>query len=294
MPENGVDWIPHARIISYEEVLFLIERMFDIGIRKVRFTGGEPLIRKDLIPFLHRVNETVPDMKIALTTNGSLLAGYAEGIRALKLAGINISLDTLDDRKFSEVTRGGNLSKVLEGIDAIKDFRIPVKMNVVLIKGFNDDEIPDMLDYAASKGILLRLIEFMPLDSEVWTKDRFISPYEVVDKISKWNPAIVEGSPSLPIGPARYYVNSITGQRIGIISAVTSHYCESCNRLRINSSGELRPCLFSNFSLDLRPALISKDAEELFRIFTSALEMKPEIGIRQGAGETRHMVQIGG
>jgi len=296
MPEKGVDFIPHTRIISYEEILFLIERLYDIGIRKIRFTGGEPFVRKDLISFLQRVSETIPDMRIALTTNGSLLTEYAEDIRTLKLAGINISLDTLNESKFSEVTRVGNLSKVLDGIDAIKDFGIPIKMNVVLIRGFNDDEIPHMLDYASDRGILLRLIEFMPLDNEVWTKDRLISPYEVINKISKWEPADFEGSkkPSLPLGPAKYYKNSLTGQRIGIISAVTSHYCESCNRLRINSSGMLRPCLFSNYSLDLRPALISKNSEELLRVFTAALDVKPKIGINQGAGEKRHMVQIGG
>jgi cyclic pyranopterin phosphate synthase len=268
--------------------------MYNIGIRKVRFTGGEPFIRKGLISFIHSVNVTVPDMKIALTTNGSMLSEFAEEIRTLRLAGINISLDTLDERKFEDITRGGKINKVLEGIDAIKNFGIPMKMNVVLIRGFNDDEIPRMLDYASERGILLRLIEFMPLDNEVWTKDRFISPYEVINRISKWDSAVVDGEPSLPLGPAKYYSNTATGQCMGIISAVTSHYCESCNRLRINSSGMLRPCLFSNYSLDLRPALLSKDSEELFRIFSTALEMKPRIGISQGTGESRHMVQIGG
>ena len=296
MPEKGVEWIPHAQIISYEEVLFLMEWMYGAGIRKVRFTGGEPLVRKGMVSFLREANETVPDMKIALTTNGALLAKYAGEIRELRLAGINISLDTLDDEKFAYVTRGGALSDVLEGIDAVRDFGIPIKMNVVLIKGFNDTEIPDMLSYASGKGILLRLIEFMPLDDEVWTIDRFISPYEVINKICKWEPVVDNNSaqPSAPSGPAKYYVNPLTGQSIGIISAVTSHYCESCNRLRVNSLGELRPCLFSNASLDLRPALISKDREELARIFKSALDMKPKIGVQQGAGESRHMVQIGG
>jgi cyclic pyranopterin phosphate synthase len=236
-------------------------------------------------------------MKIALTTNGSLLTKYTEEIRNLKIAGINISLDTLDESKFSEITRGGKLSEVLEGVEAVKDSGIPVKMNAVLIKGFNDEEIPQMLNYTSNKGILLRLIEFMPLDNEVWAKDRFISSLEVIDKISRldgWAPFIPDNEPILPMGPAKYYTNSLTGQRIGIISAVTSHYCGSCNRLRVNSSGMLRPCLFSNFSLDLRPALISKDSEELFKIFSSALDMKPEIGVKHGNGEQRHMVQIGG
>ena len=297
MPERGVEWVPHSQIISYEDLLFLIGWMFGAGIRKVRFTGGELFVRKGLIPFLRAVNETVPDMKIALTTNASLLAQYAGEIKNLKLAGINISLDTLDEGKFSEITRGGNLKDVLEGIEAVKDFGIPLKMNMVLIRGFNDGEIQDMLDYTSSRGILLRLIEFMPLDNEVWTKDRFISSFDAIDKISGlngWAPAAVKNDPSLPLGPAKYYVNSMTGQRVGIISAVTSHYCESCNRLRINSSGMLFPCLFSNFSLDLRPALIAKDSEELFRIFSSALEMKPEIGVKHNTDDSKHMVQIGG
>ncbi|MCL2767821.1 MAG: GTP 3',8-cyclase MoaA [Synergistaceae bacterium] len=297
MPEKGVEWVPHSQIISYEEILFLVARMFDIGIRKVRFTGGEPFVRKGLTSFLREVNERIPDMKIALTTNGALLAKYAGEIQNMKLAGINISLDTLDEGKFSEITRGGELSEVLKGIEAVKDFGIPIKLNAVLMKGFNDLEIPDMLNYASNKGLLLRLIEFMPLDNEVWAKDRFISSLEVIDRISKldsWAPVILNNEPSLPMGPAKYFKNSTTGQCIGIISAVTSHYCENCNRLRINSSGMLRPCLFSNYNLDLRPVLISKDSEELFRIFSSALDMKPEIGVKQGKDEQRHMVQIGG
>jgi cyclic pyranopterin phosphate synthase len=273
--------------------------MYSVGIRKVRFTGGEPFVRKGLISFLQMVNETVPDMKIALTTNGSQLSKYAEEIRALKIAGINVSLDTLDDEKFSVITRGGVLKEVLDGIDAIQHFGIPIKMNVVLMRGINDEEIPAMLDYASNRGILLRLIEFMPLDNEVWAKGRFISSIEVTDKIFKlggWGPIASQSSAnhSLPMGPAKYYVNSMTGQRIGIISAVSSHYCESCNRFRINSSGMLRPCLFSNSSLDLRPALISKDSEELFRIFSFALDMKPRIGMKDSMDESRHMVQIGG
>ncbi|MCL1941556.1 MAG: GTP 3',8-cyclase MoaA [Synergistaceae bacterium] len=297
MPEGGVEWISHSQIISYEEILFLTGWMYGAGIRKVRFTGGEPLVRKGLASFLRGINEAVPDMKIALTTNGSLLAKHADEIRKLKLAGINISLDTLDSGKFAEITRGGALSDVLEGIDAVRNFGVPIKMNAVLIRGFNDGEVADMLDYASDRGIVLRLIEFMPLDNDVWAKDRFISSTEVIEKLSKfgvWAPAAPKNENSLPLGPAKYYANSSTGQRIGIISAVTSHYCESCNRLRINSSGMLRPCLFSNFSLDLRPALISKDADELFRIFSSALEMKPKVGVKYGLDESRHMVQIGG
>jgi len=297
MPERGVEWVPHSRIVSYEEILFLINWMFNAGIRKVRFTGGEPFVRKGLTSFLLGVNEKIPDMKIALTTNGSLLTKYAEEIRNLRLTGINISLDTIDEGKFSEITRGGELKEVLKGIDAVKNFGIPIKINAVLMRGFNDMEIQDMLDYATNNGILLRLIEFMPLDNEVWAKGRFMSSSEVIDRISKlgnWTPAIFKNEPFLPLGPAKYYENPVTGQRIGIISAVTSHYCDSCNRLRINSSGMLRPCLFSNFSLDLRQALISKDSEELFRIFSSALDMKPKIGIKRGMEEPRHMVQIGG
>ena len=276
----------------------MVDWMFSVGIRKVRFTGGEPFVRKGLVPFLRKVNDMVPDMKIALTTNGSLLAQYTEEIRALRLSGINISLDTLDEGKFSDITRGGKLRDVLEGIEAVKDFGIPIKMNVVLIKGFNDDEIPDMLSYASSKGILLRLIEFMPLDNKVWSEDQFISSFEVISKISGFDVlAAVESRPqnvpSAPPGPAKYYVNLLTKQCIGIISAVTSHYCKSCNRLRISSSGMLRPCLFSNFKLDLRAALNSKDSEKLFGIFSRALKMKPETGIKHSTNKT-HMVQIGG
>lgn len=294
MPEDGVEWIAHSEIMRYEDVLFLLSELGKWGVKKARFTGGEPLLRKGLTGFLRDVRRGLPDMRIAVTTNGALLVRFAKELEDIGIAGINVSLDTLDKDKFREVTRGGDIGDVLSGIAAASKTSVQVKMNCVLMRGFNDCEIYNMLEFSERFSVLLRLIEFMPLDGEVWSKNRFISSAEVLEKLGGgWKERKTEDI-SVPAGPARYYRNTGSGQVIGVISAVSDHYCASCNRLRITANGKLRPCLFSNFSIDLLPVLRSRDEKGLREIFERAISVKPKIGVLGGRDETRHMVQIGG
>ena len=176
MPPEGVEYLEHSEIMRYEEISFLCSVFWELGVRKVRFTGGEPLVRKGLVSFLKELNREFPEMKTALTTNGSLLEEYAEGLAQANLHSLNISLDTLDPVKFAGVTRLGDLDRVISGIRAaVKAGLRNIKLNTVLIRGFNDGEIAALMNFAKRERVLLRLIEFMPLEDGVWNEESFIS-----------------------------------------------------------------------------------------------------------------------
>lgn len=299
MPESGVEWIAHDKILSYEDIFFLIEILKSSGVKKIRFTGGEPLVRKGIIPFLEKVSAAYPELQIALTTNGLSLERHAERLSLMGLSSINVSLDTLNPRKYAFMTRGGVLQGVLNGLEALAAFRkncvdTELKMNAVLIRSFNDDEADGLIEYARRKGMLLRFIEFMPLDDGVWREESFIPFCEVLSGLTnseRWRPDNRGGDNSA--GPARYYVNEVTGQRLGIISAVSQHFCSFCNRLRITSTGEARSCLFSGTQIPLADALRGRDQEEVSKRLCRAALLKPEVGMSSHRDQGR-MYKIGG
>lgn len=300
MPEEGVDWLEHDRILTYEDLLVLSRVLHEMGVRKIRITGGEPTVRKGLTGFLRRLHEEIPTLHVALTTNGSLLLTMAEELSSIPLAGLNVSLDSMDAEKFRFLTRCGSLDVVLQGILAFRErSRVPLKINTVLMRGFNDAEIPDLLNFAGSCGAVLRLIEFMPLDDSVWSRDRFISADEILESLpdrGKWIPeSTARRSPNhgIPEGPARYLVHAETGQRLGIIAAVGHHFCETCNRLRITATGELRSCLFSPEGVSLREALRAKDLETVRGLIVAEAGRKPKCW-KDASVSSRHMSQIGG
>jgi len=300
MPEEGVDWLDHEKILSYEELLVLCRLLHEMGVRKIRVTGGEPTVRKGLPDFLRRLHEEIPALHVALTTNGSLLLSMAEELSAIPLAGLNVSLDSLDPGKFRFLTRCGSLDDVLEGIRAFRARSgTPLKINTVLMRGFNDEEIPALLKFAESCGAVLRLIEFMPLDESVWSRDRFIPADDILKSLpepEKWIPETkARRSPNhgIPLGPARYLVHAETGQRLGIIAAVGHHFCETCNRLRITATGELRSCLFSPEGASLREALREGDLEAVRGLILAEAGRKPKCW-KEASASTRHMSQIGG
>jgi cyclic pyranopterin phosphate synthase len=285
MPEEGIDWTPHGNILSYEDIFFLIEALKKLGVKKIRFTGGEPLARRGIVPFLERVCASFPGIRFVLTTNGATLKPYAAILAQSGLSGINVSLDTLDPDKFAFMTRGGKLQSVLDGIEALVSARdlaeapkMELKMNVVLIRGFNDALAPDLANFAFQRRITPRFIEFMPLDPGVWSKDNFVPFEEILARLSPgdWREEKEEGGcvPSFS-GPARYYSDSATGRRIGFISAVSRHFCSSCNRLRVTSTGEVRPCLFNDKQVPLRDALRARDEEKTCERLRAAAELKP-------------------
>lgn len=285
MPEEGIEWIPHEEIMTYEEIRFLVSVLADLGVKRIRSTGGEPFVRKGFVPFLREIRSSFPSMALAVTTNGAFLERDARMLGSIGLESLSISLDTLNDDKFREMTRTGCLQKVLRGIDSaaalIKD--ASVKLNTVVMRDFNIDEVPDLVLFAKSKGIILRFIEFMPLDRDVWMRKQYVPASEIKSRLpdsSLWSPAaeIEEGKESsskAPGGPSRYLVNRDSGQRVGFITAVSDHFCRTCNRLRVTSTGEIRPCLFSNEGVRLIEVLRSRDAEGVRSGIISAAMSKP-------------------
>lgn len=293
MPEEGVACLSHRDILRYEDIAFLCKAFADLGVGKFRFTGGEPLVRKGLVPFLQEFHREMPHIKTALTTNGSLLEEYAGELSRAGLHSLNISLDTLDPEKFRQITRIGDIGRVLAGIDAARRAGLKnIKLNAVLIRGFNDGEVERLLEFAEEHGLLLRLIEFMPLEDDVWTKDAFISGEEILSMLpgGRW---IKENGGSKEDGPAQYFVNEATGRRIGVIDAVSNHFCKNCNRLRVSAEGGLRTCLFSENETPLKDIIERRDADGLRAALLAAARAKPRCWSDVKTG-TLHMSGIGG
>ena len=282
MPEEGVTYIPHENIMRYEEILCLCQILEELGVKKVRFTGGEPFLRKGLVPFLKEFREALPNMAVSLTTNASLLSPYADSLSSIGLSGLNISLDTLDPAKFHAVTRNGDIEDVLKGIRAAKDAGIAnIKTNTVLIRGFNDDELADILNYTWGVGVTPRLIEFMPLGDNVWKSDKFIGAPEILDILGgmgEWTERLKtpDGGSATPMGPAKYYVDGRTGNSVGVIEAVSNHFCDSCNRLRITASGVMMACLFSTGGTPLLELIRNGERDAIKSAILKGINMKPD------------------
>lgn len=294
MPPEGVKCMEHGEILRYEDISFLCDVFWELGVRKFRFTGGEPLVRKDMIPFLAQLKKDCPDMKIAITTNASLLDRYAEELARIGLYSLNISLDTVDPEKFAGITRVGRLDDVIKGIRAAVRAGINnIKMNAVLIKGFNDREVPELLNFARDEGLLLRLIEFMPLEEGVWNKEDFISGGEMLKTLPDAEAWKAEKKHGEEEGPARYYVNEKSGDRIGVIEAVSNHFCDTCNRVRVSASGDLRMCLFADTEVPLRAKIKERDRDGLRDLILAGAKDKPRCWNDVRSGK-RHMSHMGG
>ena len=281
MPEGGVSLLGHAEVMRYEEILFLCAALEELGVRKIRFTGGEPLVRRDMISFLLEFRKRFPDMAVALTTNAALLSRYAGELAALRLSGLNISLDTVDRRKFREITRTGEIEDVFEGIGAaIRAGIANIKTNTVLIRGFNDDELLNIMQYAWSNDIVPRLIEFMPLGDDVWNREKFIGATEILAIMSRHGEWLREeggdeSEEDPPRGPAKHYRDRETGRMFGIIEAVSNHFCATCNRLRVTAEGKMKACLFGHAGTDLLPLLRLRDMPALKTAIAEGVSLKP-------------------
>jgi len=292
MPEEGVCKKEHLDMLSLEEIYQIIEASEDLGFDKVRITGGEPLVRKN-IEWLIKKTEALEGIKdIAMTTNGILLAQNAEKLKNAGLNRVNISLDTLKPDKFKEITRGGNLSDVLEGIKAAIHYGLtPIKINTVLIGGFNDDEIEELAEYTLNHDIHVRFIELMPIGlSAGWSKEKFISNDVVLEKLKDLIPLKTEDG-----SPAKTYKIPGAKGTIGLINPISQHFCSTCNRLRLTADGKLKPCLHSNLEIDVKPALGNE--EGIKKIIVDTIDMKPrEHHINDSNYEpiTRDMNGIGG
>jgi cyclic pyranopterin phosphate synthase len=299
MPAGGIQSIPHSEILTIEEIVSLVKAGVLVGIKKVRLTGGEPLVRLGILDLIKKLRDIPEIDDIALTTNGILLSDMASNLKAAGLKRVNISVDTLKPTRFHRITRGGSLNQVCRGIDAALENGLgPVKINAVAIRGFNDDELVDLARLSLDRPLHIRFIELMPIGtSDAWSRGRFISTQEVRELISGALGNLEDEKKILGSGPASYSRLSGASGTIGFISAVSNHFCAACNRLRLTATGQLRPCLFSGRETDLRQALRSgASIDELARIFKEAINSKPDghdlaVGWRK---DDRIMSQIGG
>jgi cyclic pyranopterin phosphate synthase len=284
-PEERFEFIPHEEILRYEEIVEIIEEAVNLGVTKVRITGGEPLARKGIVDFIKKLREIKKLEDISLTTNGFFLSEYAEKLKDAGLNRVNISLDSLQELKYKRITRGGSLEKVLKGIEsALKARLLPIKINTVLIRGINDDEVEDFVGLTLGRPLNIRFIEFMPSGEELKDnyRDRFISVLEIkeslAEKYSFRSVDINSGD-----GPAKYYQIKGGQGTIGFITAFSQHFCKTCNRIRLTSEGKLRPCLFSNKEVDIKQAIRNKKADDkiirskiIRNNIEEAISIKPE------------------
>lgn len=298
MPSEGVKPIAHKSILSYEEIIRIVRIAAGLGVRKIRLTGGEPLIRKNLPYLVSSINAINGIDDISLTTNGILLKKLVRPLVAAGLRRVNISLDTFRPDRYREITRGGTINDVLEGIREAEQAGIqPIKINMVPIRGFNDDEIEEFARLTIKMPYHIRFIEFMPIGArEIWSPEKYIPTDEIKEKVSAIAPlAPVRMRKS---GPARYFRFEHAAGVIGFISPLTHHFCSSCNRLRLTADGKLRPCLFSETEIDLKSALRSGTPdEELERLLRLSIEVKPQghsLGHEKPLTMLRPMSKIGG
>jgi cyclic pyranopterin phosphate synthase len=302
MPE-AMTFLPKAEVLSLEEIDRLASAFIRRGTRKLRLTGGEPLVRRgliDLVTSLGRHLRSGDLDELTLTTNGSQLARFAEDLRAAGIRRINVSLDTLDPGKFAEITRWGRLPQVLEGIAAAKATGLHVKLNMVALAGVNDGEIEAMMAFAAAGGHDLVLIETMPLgEIGVDRVDHYL-PLKAVraDLETRWT---LQDLPDSTGGPARYVRIAETGQRMGFITPLTHNFCESCNRVRLTATGQLFMCLGQDDVADLRSVIrATPDEAALDAALAEAISRKPKghdfvIDRRAAAPAVRrHMSVTGG
>ena len=263
-PEEQFEFIPHEEILRYEEIVEIIEEAVNLGVTKVRITGGEPLARKGVVDFIKKLKEIKKLEDISLTTNGFFLSEYAEKLKDAGLNRVNISLDSLQEEKYKRITRGGSLEKALEGIDsALKAGLLPIKINTVLIRGINDDEVEDFVRLTLGRPLNIRFIEFMLSGEELKDnyRDKFISVLEIKESLAEkysFRPIDINSGN----GPAKYYQIKGGQGTIGFITALSQHFCKTCNRIRLTSEGKLRPCLFSNIEIDIKRAIRNTKADD--------------------------------
>ncbi|MBS4026299.1 MAG: GTP 3',8-cyclase MoaA, partial [Clostridia bacterium] len=282
-----------------EEFLRIIKVAAGLGVKKIRLTGGEPLVRKGVVDFISKIKEIPGIEDIALTTNGALLADMAGALKKAGLNRINISLDTLVEEKFTQITRVGSLATVMKGIEkALAVGFEPVKLNVVVIAGFNFDEVLNFVALTKDKPLHVRFIELMPIgETDEWDKKKYISAGEILD-IVKQEYQVVNSTGIKGAGPAKYM--SIPGHlgSIGFITAMSNHFCNQCNRMRLTSEGKLRPCLHGDQELDLKALLRSNCSDQqLAKVIVKAIKEKPlqhRLKEKELSPREKMMFQIGG
>ena len=262
MPEEGVELSPKSHLCSYEELLAIIDTFCGLGVRKIRITGGEPLIRRDVDHFFRALGER--PVETALTTNGLLVDRFLDTFASIALRNINVSLDTLSPDRFRMITRRPGFETVMQNIRKLVDRNYRVKLNMVVMRGVNDDEITAFAELARTMPVTVRYIEFMPFDGNRWD-DRKMVPADAIRDALSGHYTLVRDADA-PHDTTRHYTIPGFEGRIGIISSMSEHFCGSCNRIRLLANGAMKNCLFSQEETDLRtPLRRDNDLEPLIR-----------------------------
>lgn len=288
MREEGVDKHAHSDILSFEEIEEITAAAARLGIDKIRLTGGEPLVRKNVVSLCAEIKKIPGIKELTLTTNGSMLEQYASGLKAAGVDRLNVSLDTLDPQKFQTITRTGNLDSVMRGLDAARNAGYSrIKLNVVLIRGFNDDEIPAFVELTRENDYTVRFIELMPIGiASSWDTGSFLSSETVLQAAPD---LVIEGTDGVSV---RYRVPGYAGT-IGLISPMSGKFCLTCNRIRLTADGKLKPCLHSAKEVPLK-GLHGKELETALR---DAIWNKPKehhMDCLHASESARQMYEIGG
>ncbi len=296
MPATGVEPQHHEDILSYGEMLRIVAAASTLGIRKVRVTGGEPLVRKGVIGFLEQLAALEGIEEIALTTNGILLADYARALSSAGVKRLNISLDSLNPVTFKEITRGGDLMRVMDGIDKAEQVGMKIKLNMVAMHGVNDHELLDFAALSIDKPWSVRYIEYMPTIREEQWQQRIISGADILDLLNS-HFQLEHLTTDHFCGPARPYRIAGAAGTLGIITPMSEHFCGSCNRIRVTSMGQAKSCLMSNEAVELRPLLGVRQQNELIDTLKKVICGKPEhhrLGTDPDSTTPFSMASIGG
>ncbi len=296
MPEGGIGKVAHSGILSYEELYRIAQVAVSIGIDKIRITGGEPLVRKGIIPFLQQL-AAIPGLgQLVLTTNGILLEQIAADLRAAGVQRLNISLDSLNPETFSQISRCGDLSRVLAGIEAAKSCGFPIKLNMVVMRGINDHEILDFARLATTSATTVRFIEYMPAIREHNWQRLVVPGSEILARLEQQFTLIPLEQAEMA-GPARNFRIPGAPGALGVITPVSHHFCSECNRIRVTATGLAKGCLFSESQKDLRPSLSSGSNRLLAQALGAIVDSKP-VSHQMSQEECHHqafsMSSIGG
>jgi cyclic pyranopterin phosphate synthase len=298
MPAEGVSLMSHNDILRYEEIYTVARAAAELGIDKLRLTGGEPLVRSVLPKLIQMLAQIEAIDDISLTTNGTLLGRYAAELKQAGLRRVNVSLDTLKQDKFEFITRqGNNVNQVLEGIEVARAVGLnPVKLNMVVMLGINDDELVDFAAKTITEEWHVRFIELMPFTGEGTTAPQFVSASEMrqrLEQLGELEPCL----PSVGNGPAKYFRFPHARGTIGFITPISEHFCFQCNRMRLTADGKLRPCLLSDYEVDVKQPLRSGiSSAELKELIKQAVANKP-LRHRMAEGyvpKQRPFSQVGG
>lgn len=297
MPNNNFEMMECSDILRYEDILFASEVFASLGVNRIRITGGEPLVRKEICQFLDKLTKIENIQEVMLTTNGALLEKYAEDLYKAGVKRLNISLDSLIPEKNKYITGVDKTDEVMAGIKkATETGFAPIKVNSVIIRDFNDDEIVNFAKLSAKYNIICRFIEFMPIgNSENWSEKNIVYGEEIINRLKDFEPK--EMPRDINSGPAvNYKLNN--GGIIGIITPISKHFCSECDKLRITADGKIRPCLLSDNEIDIKEALQTKDKDLLVKQIMQSLNIKHDehsITIREKNHDfKRTMSKIGG